>query len=273
MLGKLLKYEVRSVARNFVPIYVMILVLSGFTGLLLQQAEVFSFTGGGMFLTLLGAILVSLYIALFVITLLMVINRFNKNLLGDEGYLMMTLPVRVEEIIHSKWISAFIWYIFSGIVAGISFLLLFFWAIDFVDMRNAMKLLHEIVQEVSIISILLLLGLSFFSFLKFIFFVYFSLAAAHLPKFNGHRKIWAIAIYIVLGNIVNIVQSQILNTVYDIESIGVPAGMPRQAAMFTPEVWQRANGYLGLALVLEIIVVCGLFYGVHHILSKKLNLD
>ncbi|MEG2407137.1 MAG: ABC-2 transporter permease, partial [Clostridiales bacterium] len=116
MLGKLLKYELKSTARTFIPLYAAILVVAivnGFT----VGTEMFEIQG------IATLILGGLMVALFVITIVVIIQRFKKNLLEDEGYLMFTLPVSPKMLVLSKYIVSLIWAILSGIVAVGAFLL------------------------------------------------------------------------------------------------------------------------------------------------------
>lgn len=59
--------------------------------------------------------------ALGVLTIVVTIQRFRKNLLGDEGYLMFTLPVSTSSLILSKCITALIYAVLSFIVAVFTF--------------------------------------------------------------------------------------------------------------------------------------------------------
>lgn len=47
--------------------------------------------------------------ALAAVTVVVIVYRFYKNLLGSEGYLMHTLPVTVHQLIWSKLIAAVVW--------------------------------------------------------------------------------------------------------------------------------------------------------------------
>ena len=51
-----------------------------------------------------------------VMTLVLMIQRFYKNYLTDEGYLMFTLPVSVHSMIFSKLIVAIVWIILTVLV-------------------------------------------------------------------------------------------------------------------------------------------------------------
>ena len=118
MLGKLLKYELKATSRVFVPLYIAILVVSIVNGLSLNL-EIFNIQG------LATIILMCLFISLFVITIVVTIQRFNKNLLKDEGYLMFTLPVSSKYLVLSKYLTSLIWTFLSFIVALLSFTIIF----------------------------------------------------------------------------------------------------------------------------------------------------
>ena len=114
MLGKLLKYELKATSRVFVPLYIAILVVSIVNGLSLNL-EILNIQG------LATIVLMCLFISLFVITIVVTIQRFNKNLLKDEGYLMFTLPVSSKYLVLSKYLTSLIWTFLSFIVALLSF--------------------------------------------------------------------------------------------------------------------------------------------------------
>ena len=109
MLGKLLKYELKATSRVFVPLYIAILVVSIVNGLSLNL-EIFNIQG------LATIILMCLFISLFVITIVVTIQRFNKNLLKDEGYLMFTLPVSSKSLVLSKYLTSLIWTLISILI-------------------------------------------------------------------------------------------------------------------------------------------------------------
>ena len=98
MLGKLLKYELKATSRVFIPLYIAILVVSIVNGLSLNL-EILNIQG------LATIVLMCLFISLFVITIVVTIQRFNKNLLKDEGYLMFTLPVSSKHLVLSKYLT------------------------------------------------------------------------------------------------------------------------------------------------------------------------
>ncbi len=112
MLGKLLKYEWRATARVLLPLYGIFLVAS----LLLNIAIRFSFS---LISGLIGLAYFGVGVACVVMTLILLIQRFDGNLLRGEGYLMFTLPVSVAKLILSKLIIALFWGIIGGVIGGI----------------------------------------------------------------------------------------------------------------------------------------------------------
>ena len=58
----------------------------------------------------------SVIFAIAVLCFVSTVQRFYKNLLGREGYLMHTLPVTETQLILSKLITSMVWVLCSGLV-------------------------------------------------------------------------------------------------------------------------------------------------------------
>ena len=96
MLGKLMKYDLRSGIRTFALIWIGLAALAAINGLTLRIAfdgDIQSELANFIITVLPMVLLVALYVAMGIFMLVFIINRFYKGLLGDEGYLMFTLPV------------------------------------------------------------------------------------------------------------------------------------------------------------------------------------
>ena len=116
MLRKLIKHEFRATARIMGPLYLVLLVTAlganlSTRGILETPYPV---------LNILGALLVMAFVvaimAVCVVSFLLMIQRFYKNLLRDEGYLMFTLPVSIPAMIFSKLIVAIVWAVLTVLV-------------------------------------------------------------------------------------------------------------------------------------------------------------
>ena len=124
MFGKLLKYDFRSMLKQFAFVWPAALVL----GLVNRFTLDFFVTSTSSAMETISGITMLVYIAIlmamFIIAVIFVIQRFYKGLLGDEGYLMHTLPVRPRQLIGSKLLCAVTVTFVSVLVAVASILLL-----------------------------------------------------------------------------------------------------------------------------------------------------
>lgn len=111
MLGKLLKQDFRATARIMLPLYAAVPVLGLFTNLITRLCE----NQNGFLIRAIGALVSFVFslalIAAVVTTVVLMILRFYRNLMTDEGYLMFTLPVSTTELICSKLIVSVVWFL------------------------------------------------------------------------------------------------------------------------------------------------------------------
>ena len=206
MLGKLIKYEYKATARTFFPIYIALLVVA-ITGRVLRIGNIDAVWA------ISNMVLIGLFIGLGVLTLLMVIERFNKNLLGDEGYLMFTLPVKSEQLILSKLIMSVLWVIISGIIAFITFLILIgdisIWSEIFTNWNRIWIEFRNMIQDQMYIKYpivyLVIIGITgLVSYMSFILKIYVALAVAQLPIFHKNRGIMGLIAFLAINIILSI---------------------------------------------------------------------
>ena len=119
MLIKLFKHEFKATGRIFLPMYALLIIFSVITKFVNRNMRVESlFTG---ILVILPTILYACIIAgIFVMTAVLLIQRFSKNLLGPEGYLMHTLPVRPWQHIACKLVTSSFWSVCSMVLVSFS---------------------------------------------------------------------------------------------------------------------------------------------------------
>ncbi|MHC1748518.1 MAG: hypothetical protein AB9856_09080 [Cellulosilyticaceae bacterium] len=257
MLGKLLKYELKATGRTFLPLYGAILVIAAINRVTLL-GDGLSFLDN--FRNIMMLVLFSLFVALGVMTLVVLIQRFNKNLLGDEGYLMFTLPVKAHSLISSKLIVTLIWSIGSGIVAILTFLILVpdsqFWA----DIPEAIRLLMneignpDLHRAIFIMCEMVVLGIV--GYIGQILIIYGSLATTQIAKFNKHRIPAAFITFFIINTLISWL------TVKVAEAFG-------NSMATLPEL----TTLMGYGIVWHIILAVVLFAGTNYILKKHLNLN
>lgn len=121
MLGKLLKNEIKAMGRIMLPLYAVMILASclfafnirmNMNGIAKFIVEKFAIITGILF----GAAV----LVVGVVMVVMVIQRFYKNLLGTEGYLMFTLPAKTYEHILSKAFSSFLWILIGAAAGAVS---------------------------------------------------------------------------------------------------------------------------------------------------------
>lgn len=119
MLTKLLKHEFRATARIMGPLYLILLAVAlgfNFSARLMDTSN--------FILNMLAALIILAYVAaiigVFVVAFILMLQRFYKNLLGDEGYIMFTLPASVHQHVWSKLIVSAVWFIATGVMVILS---------------------------------------------------------------------------------------------------------------------------------------------------------
>ncbi len=121
MLAKLFKHEFQATGRIFLPLYGLLFVLSLLNKYLPTLRSISSIFSG--ILVVIPIILcVCLIVALSAMTLVVLVQRFSKSLLGDEGYLYHTLPVRTWQHIVCKLVTAAFWTLLNSLVITLSVL-------------------------------------------------------------------------------------------------------------------------------------------------------
>ena len=126
MLKKLTKYEFKATGRTLGIFYIALIVMACVCRLIFGLSEIDSSTGyiagvSGMILIFLYGMMIC---AVLIVTFLMIIQRFWKNLLQNEGYLMNMLPVKSWQHIASKLLVSVVWTFVSVLVVVLSILIL-----------------------------------------------------------------------------------------------------------------------------------------------------
>lgn len=207
MLGKLFKHEMKATARMLLPLY---LVLAVFT--IMDRIVIYLDIFKGVLKVIPGFItfgyVVSI-IALIIVSSVIIITRFYKNLMTDEGYLMFTLPVKSHELINSKLLTSTIWTITSTIAVIASIVIVFSGSIHFSEVPEVWQAIADEMKRafgsnttLLVIEFIVLIAVSI---LNSILMIYVSIAIGQL--FNGHKILGSFAAYIVLNIVVQVVST------------------------------------------------------------------
>lgn len=251
MLTKLLKYEFQATARKLLICYAALLAASLVLGLMVggsqEFANYYSSNGANVATVTMAVLVIVLFVVVWVFTLILLIQRFEGNLLGAEGYLMHTLPVSSWQLITSKLIAAICWIVISSLVSFISFLFIMMQEQSFI--RDL--IFDEILPSIDGLDI----ATSLVAMVDFVLLLYASMMVGQL--FNKGRRTMTVVAFVVFI-VVDIVIGENLyeNVVYDTNSVtyGVNAGSP--------------------VLLIYYIVMAVIFYVVtDYLMRKHLNLQ
>lgn len=184
MFGKLLKHEFSAIAKELLPVYLLMIAAAVITNLLFLTRFNTPFIIASV---IFGAITV----AAVVITLVTLIRRFRRNLLKDEGYLMFTLPVTTEQLILSKAVAAIIWAaigLLCGLLCGVLFVAnaaTFDWG----AIGDAISYLFTHAQAGDWLLVVEILVSLVLNFTLFLFAIYLSISVAQLPIFKANDTV------------------------------------------------------------------------------------
>ena len=262
MLGKLIKYEFKATMRSFLAIYASLIL----TGILIG---IFMFANVEVGMSLGMLIMVALMITLGVLTVTVIIKRFSKNLLGDEGYLMMTLPVSTKKIVASKIITSVVYLILSTIVVFLVFVVImlpsgigtmkeFIRSMGNVWNYMVMNLLSA--RDI-ILNMIITFMIGIVDYVSFILVIYTSLSIGQLKPFNKHRTPFAIIAFFVINMIVSVISDGLSNL---LESMNI---------LTAPQSMSMLNAVSLYTLTFYSVVSIVLFMITSYILEKKLNLE
>ena len=262
MLSKLLKYELKATGRIFLPLLLALLLFAGINRFTIGPEK---FDTPAMISM---AIYIMIMVGMFVMTFIMMIQRFNKNLLSDEGYLMHTLPVKPWKHIVSKLFVSMLWIVVSGITALMSILIIALRNGDLTKFAEAFSTSYHQAFELLGASVYLLsfeiIIVLLVSLASGILIIYASIAIGHL--FNQHKMLASFGAFIALSAL-----SEILLKLFNL--------IPGTAFSFNISI----NDLIGMQPVIQLMLASGIIFTglgcaayfaiTNYILSKRLNLE
>lgn len=265
MLRKLLKYELKATGRTFLPIFLTILIFAVINRSLnnigtqtWQTPAVISMI-----------FYIMLLVGMFIMTFVVMIQRFYKNLLSDEGYLMFTLPTLPWKHIVSKLLVSMLWIIASMIVTVISIIIIGYQPGMFADAsREFAYLINQIYQYLGSSSYIFYVAIIInviLSLASSILLIYASIAIGH--RFSKHKILASFGAFIVLNTLTQIV-------------FAIFGSIPGLTALNTG---LNTNDPSGIISLMHLVLVLGTIYSAlicaayflitNYILHRRLNLE
>ena len=258
MLFKLLKYDFRSMWKTFSLVWAACLVLAlvnRFTLPFEGKTNVTIGPGDGILAFITGLVFFGVLFAMFVAVMIFVIQRFYKGLLGDEGYLMNTLPVPTWQLVLSKLVCAVFVSIASMVITFLACLLLvpiqwgkvfsmaFFQALweGLFGQPDALLYLFEM-------CVMVALGLALITLM-----VYLAMAIGQL---FSHRIVMSVVAFIGL----DILASLYLDLTNELELVGLVSRLGEHAGLW-------------MANAMILLPAAVLFLATSWLLKHRLNLE
>ncbi len=259
MLGKLLKYEIKATARVFLPLYLVLIVFAVINSFMNFNADDFS-VSQFITLTLYILILVGMFVASFIV----MIQRFYKNLLSEEGYLMFTLPVKPYMHIVSKLIISVMWIFFSSVIAMASIFIIASHEITLSEMFMDLSRLWNSAYSAlgaSLYHFIIQLAIGFIiSMVSGILIIYVSIALGHLS--NNHKILASIGAFLGIYTIAQVISGILF------------IGPGRRGFIYT--LAQQSPipfTFIWLAIAVSAVFATVYFIITNIILNKRLNLE
>ena len=260
MLAKLLKYEIPAVARKLLPLYAALIVVSILFGLNFRGEYWYR---NSSILTVISAMLFAAAVtAVFVMSIIVMIQRYNDNLMGDGGYFSWALPVKVDTHLMNKTISAGIWYLVGaiGIVTSVFLVAMSSGAVNLIDLIRELIMNFESLPRLFVVIVEFFI-LAFLGGCKVGLQVYTAITIGHQAK--KHVVLAALGVYIGTS-VVEVILMDIL------DNIGVTEAVGRMMWDLSP--FAQFNFVTFVAIILGG-AICAVYYFIcRWFLKNKLNL-
>lgn len=260
MFGKLMKYEMKSLGKNLLPLYGAVLALALLNGI---GTGNFLTSGTSVLMGILAVVYSALCVAVAVLTIMTVVQRFYKGLLGDEGYLMHTLPVSPVKLVLSKFTGAVLMSLLAVLVGVLS---------AFLQMgRLGHIVLGSALEPIRGTSWPLFLAefavLCIFTLTALIAQIYLAMALGHLS--SKHRAALSFVWYLAISVVISLVNKILTMAGVNMDLVGqVQTTMAK-----TYSLWEGLDGVMVIGIVEGLIKTVLFTFGTTWVLKNKLNLE
>ena len=270
MLGKLMKHEFRATARVMGPLYLELVLLAvganGSVRLLSSARNRLLTTDGGVELFAFGMVIV----AVCVMTLVVMINRFRTNLLGNEGYVTLTLPASVHEQVWAKLLVSTIWAV-ATMAAICAAAVIAVFRVTYVntfveDLRSIMRHLTSYYALNGAAFLLELLALVIVGYFCCCLQFYAAMSVGH--SFANHKTLFSVLFFFLFQIVMQVVGTWSLfasgSSGWVFDFFERFSDVNRMAAV---------HALMGVSIAVSAVVAAVYYFLTTYMLSKHLNLE
>lgn len=274
MLGKLIKYDLKSMNRFLILIHAFLIIVSVFARFFLSghlfNGEV-DISQEPYFLSFILLIIVYILLiaGVYFSTYLVIIVRFYKNLFSDQGYLTHTLPVTKGQHLLSKSIAGCIWGFLDMLLLVLSAYIVFvtpFVRDFFISNQDEIRFALGFTGKYANVSwgtvIVILLFFSLLSVISNLIMYYASIAIGQLVP--GHKILGALAAYFVLTTALSIL------TFVAMAIIGLSSDLLNPDSFNQLDYMKNSLIFSGVFSAITSII---LYIATYWIMRKRINLE
>lgn len=282
MLGKLIKHEFRATGRRMLPTLGVLALLGLLANISIRVLE--SGFGGTLLRILMGLFIAAFFIGVtvaWIMTLVLMISRFYRNLLKDEGYLMFTLPTNSHALIWSKLIVSTVWFLATALLVCLLFLLTVAnlgkmsaedFNAAFYGMKDALAMLRELGVKSSSL-VLLLAELIIAVVLGCLTTCLHFYAAMGLGQMSdNHKGLWSVLAFIGISLAFQILSSTVFGGLVKSGSVDLIVQSIEDLAQTAPGIVQVISSGIGGGLLVALLEGAVLYVITALTLNRKLNL-
>lgn len=272
MLGKLMKYELRATSRTMGPLLILTLALGLFVRWTTQAVNRFHTD----FFEIVNALLIFAFVVALigtaVFSVVLMVMRFQKNLMTDEGYLMFTLPVSVHQLLWAKLFTSLIWFL---AVIATDALSLFALVYENGMFEEFFRMLGEVAVKLDsyytingTLFVLEALAMVLAAMISACLMFYAPISIGH--SFANRKVLLSVVFYFVIQTVLQTLSVIAMTFLQNFES-PVLTAMAAENTMHATVILAHIV-LLGL-LAASLLVAASLYFLTAHMLKKRLNLQ
>lgn len=283
MLGKVLKYEIKSSGRFLLPAFALSVALACVMRFMLFITPYVWEPIGALLSALAGSLGFLLLFAIVILTFIFAIVRFYQGMSSNEAYLTYTLPVNIDTHIFGRLISGTIFTLGSVIIAvlcGLVFIPGFFSGLTSMSLLHAGVQIFELPVDIWL-SVIGLIVVFLVTTIIFLFMqIYASLAIG--TKITRNNILGGIAGYFILNT-----AKSFVSLIFTIPMMSILGSTNNQVMEYFMRWFPQTNDRLttvrsvllviwmglGVLSLINLIFAVAHYFITRYFYGKKLNLE
>ena len=272
MLGKLIKHEFRATAPMMLLCNGILLLLSVIAGIYIAYVNDIYYNLSDGFYSSLGIFVIFAVAGILVVAFISryyFFYRYYKNYFTDEGYLMLTLPVKSEELIISKMVVGFLWQLIVVVVTAVCALsLICGFSYNTLSINDILKLAFEIGEAYSdnkgVIFLFIICGI-----LSYIIMLLGQYLAVSIGQLANKNKLRYSILVLVLMFIIRTIANSFLE--FGVSTTSMINMM--NSSFYGYSFYDKVTTGMVIEVVILIAVAVVLFFADKYFLDHKVNVE